>query len=192
MSLNARFTTNGVCSKTYNHIFVVRTNEDLSPYICNVCQLLETNYSIPKRWLTGPLQKSSPPGSNLCLRHWLWEGDTFRLAPGRHIPTSGPCIRYQIWTVASSREWLDKWSVGTAHLRTFEQSCKRASFWSPKPAQARNRKPEPGPSPSLIFEAQFSPESQIYRVSWGMCNYGVTKNVVYGHSCRFKVLSHPK
>jgi len=29
VSLNVRFTTNGVCSKTYNHIYVARTNEDL-------------------------------------------------------------------------------------------------------------------------------------------------------------------
>ena len=44
VTLNVRFTTNGVCSKTYNHIYVARTNEDLSPYTCNVCEFLGTNY----------------------------------------------------------------------------------------------------------------------------------------------------
>jgi len=86
-----RFTTNGVCSKTYNHIYVARTNEDLSPYICNVCELLSTNYCMPTRWLTGPLQKMFfPAGSNLWLRNWLWGGGTFWLAPGWHFPMSGP------------------------------------------------------------------------------------------------------
>ena len=61
VSLNVRFTTNGVCSKTYNRIYVARTNEDLSPYICNVCEFLETKYCMPTRWLTGPLQKSFSP-----------------------------------------------------------------------------------------------------------------------------------
>ena len=55
VSLNVRFTTNVVCSKSYNHICVARTDEDLSPYICNVCEFLETNYCMPTRWLTGPL-----------------------------------------------------------------------------------------------------------------------------------------
>jgi len=31
------------------------------------------------------------------------------------------------------------------------QSFKRASFWSPYPARARNNKPEPGPSSTFIF-----------------------------------------
>jgi len=42
------------------------------------------------------------------------------------------------------------------------QSCKRASVWSLNPAQARNHKPEPGSSPTFIFEARFRPGSQIY------------------------------
>jgi len=46
---------------TYNHIYVARTNADLSPYICNICEFLETNCCMPTRWLTGPLQKSLPP-----------------------------------------------------------------------------------------------------------------------------------
>ena len=70
-------------------IYVARTNEDLSPCICNVCEFLGTNYCMPTLWLTGPLQKISPLGSNLWLRHWL-EGGTFRLAPGRFFPMSGP------------------------------------------------------------------------------------------------------
>jgi len=43
----------------------------------------------------------------------------------------------------------------------------------------------PGPSPAFIFETRIRPESQIYRMSLsqGMCNCGVSKNVVYGHSC---------
>ena len=45
------------------------------------------------------------------------------------------------------------------------QSCKRASFWSLNPVRARNHKPEPGSSPTLIFEAQFKLEGQIYRGS---------------------------
>ena len=61
VSFNVRFTTNGICSKTCNHIYVARTNEDLSPYICNVCRFLGTNYCIRKRWLTGPLQQSLSP-----------------------------------------------------------------------------------------------------------------------------------
>jgi len=70
VSLNVRFTTNGVCSKTYNHIYVARTNKDLSPYICNVCEFLGTDYCMPSRWLTGPLQKiPPPPGSHLWLSH---------------------------------------------------------------------------------------------------------------------------
>ena len=60
VSLNVRFTTNGACSKTYNHIYVARTDEDLSPYICNVCEFSGTNYCMPTRWLTGPLQKIPP------------------------------------------------------------------------------------------------------------------------------------
>jgi len=64
------------------------------------------------------------------------------------------------------------------------QSCTRASFWSLNPAGARNHKPEPGSSPTFIFEARFRVESHIYRGSWNMRNCGVTKNVVFGHSCR--------
>ena len=60
VSLNVRFTTNGVCSKTYNQIYVARTNEDLSPYICNVCEFSETNFCMPTWWLTGSLQKIPP------------------------------------------------------------------------------------------------------------------------------------
>jgi len=131
------------------------------------------------------------------------------LTPGpkekrRILSESTPVIRIQLhlWCIYDIKSGqllvrendisLDKWSVGTAHLRTAKQSCKRASFWSPKPAQARNCKPEPGPRQSFIFEIQFRSESQIYRVSWCMCNCGVTKNVVYWYSCRFRVLSHPK
>ena len=41
------------------------------------------------------------------------------------------------------------------------QSCKRTSFVSLNPARARNHKPEPGSSPTFIFEARFRPESQF-------------------------------
>ena len=45
----------------YTHIYVARTIEDLHPYICKVCEFLETNYCIPKRWPMGPLQQSLAP-----------------------------------------------------------------------------------------------------------------------------------
>ena len=45
------------------------------------------------------------------------------------------------------------------------KSCKRASFWSLKPARARNHMPEPDSSPIFIFEARFRPDNQIYRWS---------------------------
>jgi len=79
VSLNVRFTKNGVCSKTYNHIHVVRTNEDLSPYICNVCEFLGTNYCMPTRWLTGSLQKIPRP--------WLTRLVTPPTVGGRHFST---------------------------------------------------------------------------------------------------------
>ena len=45
------------------------------------------------------------------------------------------------------------------------QSCKRASFWSLNPVRGGNYKPEPGSSPTFIFEARFTPKSQINRGS---------------------------
>jgi len=39
-------------------------------------------------------------------------------------------------------------------------------------------KPEPGPRQTIIKEARFTPESQIYRLSQNMRNCGVSKNVV--------------
>ena len=62
-----------------------------------------------------------------------------------------------------------------------DQSCKRAHF------EAQTR-----PEPDIYFEARFRPESQIYRVGQGMRNCGVSKNVVYGCSCRYTVSSHSK
>jgi len=65
-----------------------------------------------------------------------------------------------------------------------------SQFWGqglnfqPQLGPIRNHKPEPGPIPTFIFKARFRPESQIYRVSQSMRNYGVSKNVVYGCSCR--------
>jgi len=53
------------------------------------------------------------------------------------------------------------------------QSCKRASFWIPNPARARNYNPEPRPSPTFIFEARFEPENKIYQVSQDTRNCGV-------------------
>jgi len=67
------------------------------------------------------------------------------------------------------------------------QSCEKASFWSLKPAGARNYKPEPGSSPTLIFEARFRPESQICRGIQDMRNCGVTKNVVFGYRWKYTV-----
>ena len=78
------------------------------------------------------------------------------------------------------------------NTRWLSHSCKRASFWSLNPTRARSNKPKPDPSPTFIFEARFRPESQIHRVSQDMRNCGVSKNVVYGYSCRYTVLSHPK
>ena len=52
--------------------------------------------------------------------------------------------------------------------------------------------PEHGPSPTFIFETRFRNESQIYRVSQDMRNCWVSKNVVYGCSCRYTVSSHSK
>jgi len=40
---------------------MARASEELSPYLCNVCEFLGTNYCIPKRWPMGPLQQSLPP-----------------------------------------------------------------------------------------------------------------------------------
>jgi len=57
--------------------------------------------------------------------------------------------------------------------------------------EARTRsEPEPGPSPTFIFEARFRTESQIYRVSQDKHNCGVSKNVVYVYSCKCTPLSH--
>jgi len=67
------------------------------------------------------------------------------------------------------------------------QSGERASFWSLNPARAQNHKPEPGSSPTFVFEARFRPESQIYQGSHDMRNCGVTKNVVCKCSCRYPV-----
>ena len=53
--------------------------------------------------------------------------------------------------------------LATAYIPT--QSGEGASFWSLNPVWARNHKPEPGSSPTFIFEARFRPESQIYRGS---------------------------
>ena len=77
---------------SYNHIYVARTNEDLSPYIRNVCEFSVTNYCMPTRWLTGPLQKILPPGSNLWLRHWMWGMELFDSPWGG----TSPC-RVPVW-----------------------------------------------------------------------------------------------
>ena len=82
-----------VCSKTYNPIYLPRTSEDLSPYIWNVCEFLETNYCMPTRWLTGPLQKSFPRWLKPLVTPLTVGSGTFRLAAGRHFPMSGPSPR---------------------------------------------------------------------------------------------------
>ena len=35
--------------------------EDLSPYFCDVCEFLGSNYCIPKRWPMGPFHQVCPP-----------------------------------------------------------------------------------------------------------------------------------
>jgi len=52
----------------------------------------------------------------------------------------------------------------------------------PEHGRARNYKPEPGPSPTFIFEARFRPENQIYLMSEDTHTYGASKNVVFGYS----------
>jgi len=54
--------------------------------------------------------------------------------------------------------WMCPWGKQSF----FIQISKRASFWSPKPALARNHKSNPGPNPTFTFEAQFRLESQVY------------------------------
>jgi len=54
-------------------------------------------------------------------------------------------------------------------------------------AWTRNHKPEPGSSLTFIFEARLRPESQIYQGISDMRNCRVTKNVVFGYSCRYTV-----
>jgi len=99
VSLNVRFTTIEVCSKTYNRIYVARTNEDLTPYICDVYEFLETNYCMPTRWLTGPLQKSIPPlaqnsgyATDCGWRH-------FSTHPGAGLPHVGSLLvsKFEGW-----------------------------------------------------------------------------------------------
>jgi len=51
-------------------------------------------------------------------------------------------------------------------------------------------KPEPGPSTTFICEAQFRPERQFYRESQDKRNCGVSKNLVYGYTCKCTVLLH--
>ena len=111
VSLNVRFTKIGVCSKTYNHTYVARTNEDLSPYICNFCEFAGTNYCMPTRWLTGPLQKISPPGSNFWLRHWLWAA-LFDSPRGGTFSCRGPaCPRsFQLSCI-----YCDSWCIPSYH-----------------------------------------------------------------------------
>jgi len=93
--LNVRFTTNGVCSKTHNHIYVARTNEDLSPYIGNVCEFLRTNYRMPTRWLTGPLQQSlSPPWLKPLVTPLIVGGRHFSTLSGEALPHVGALLTY--------------------------------------------------------------------------------------------------
>jgi len=88
VSLNVRFTTNGICSKTCNHIYVARTNEGLSPYICNVCEFLGTNYCMSTKWLTGPLQKI--PSLAQTSRYAIdCGGRHFSTRPGAALPHVG-------------------------------------------------------------------------------------------------------
>jgi len=67
-----------------------RTNEDLSSYICNVCDFLETNYCMPTQWLTGPFQKSFPPWLKPLVTPLIVGGGTFRLTPGGTSPCRVP------------------------------------------------------------------------------------------------------
>jgi len=45
---------------------------------------------MPTQWLTGPLQKILPPWLTPLVTPLTVGGGTFRLAPGRHFPMSGP------------------------------------------------------------------------------------------------------
>jgi len=73
---------------SYNHIYVARTNEDLSPYICNVCEFSVTNYCMPTRWLTGPLQKI-PPMAQTSGYATECGGWNFSTRPGAELPHVG-------------------------------------------------------------------------------------------------------
>ena len=72
------------------------------------------------------------------------------------------------------------------------QSCKRASFQSPNPAQARCHKPVPAPSRTFNFGPRFRSEKQICRVSQNMRKCRGSKNVVHGYLCRYTGLTHSK
>ena len=94
VSLNVRFTKIGVCSKTYNHTYVARTNEDLSPYICNFCEFAGTNYCMPTRWLTAPLQQSLPPLAQTSSYATDCGGRHLSTCPGAALPHVGALVTW--------------------------------------------------------------------------------------------------
>jgi len=61
---------------------------ELSPYLCNVCEFLGTNYCMPTRWLTGPLQKI-PPWLKPLVTPLTVGGRHFSTRPGAALPQVG-------------------------------------------------------------------------------------------------------
>ena len=79
-----RLITSGACPKiTPTYIYVARTSEDLSPYICNVCEFLGTHYCIPSAkfarlpqtscFATGHCMQGRNDGrqGGINPRHWI-------------------------------------------------------------------------------------------------------------------------
>ena len=114
--------------------------------------------------------------------------------------------RQNIWpkiSVAYFTKWFQyMFSVGGWRMYPFNlpllapayiptQSCKRASFWSLNPAGARNYKPEPGSSPTFIFETDWGPKAKFTEGVKDMRNCGLKKRCVRVQ-LQVHGLSHPK
>jgi len=122
---------------------------------------------------------------NIFLAHFriLKKMQTFLMLLGiMHAAPPPPNLHWYPLTsskvsVAYSTTWFPSiFTVGRWRMYPFNllllapayiptESCKRASFWNLNPAGTRNHKPEPGSSPTFIFEVRFRPESQFYRGS---------------------------
>jgi len=115
------------------------------------------------------------------------------------IPVTTQKMKTKLWNInVLATLMMSSATSSRLHTLRFDkkkgltQSCKRTSFWSPNPARARNPNPEPGSIPTFTLEARFRPESPTYRVNQNMRNCRVSKDVVYGYSCRYTVFEHPK